>query len=429
MPLSSSLFKRAKQLIPGGVNSPVRSFGSVGGEPFFIQSAQGPYLFDVEGKQYIDYVGSWGPMILGHSHPAVVSAVQAAASKGLSYGAPTEGEILLAEKIQALMPSVEQIRMVNSGTEATMSAIRLARGFTHRDKIIKFEGCYHGHSDGLLVKAGSGVLTCHIPSSVGVPVSSIQDTLIAAFNDLQSVEHLLEAHSGAVAAVIIEPIAGNMNCILPSPGFLKGLRELCDTHQTLLIFDEVMTGFRVSSAGAQGLYHIQPDLTCLGKIVGGGMPVGAFGGRKDIMEHLAPVGQVYQAGTLSGNPLGMAAGLATLEQIHSQPDFYVNLASYTHYLASELEKLAKRYHIPLLVQSVCGMFGLFFTHQKQVVNYQQASACDTALFTRFFHGMLKEGIYLAPSAYESGFLSILHDRDLIDRTLIAAEKVFQKEMN
>lgn len=422
---NESLFQAAQQSIPGGVNSPVRAFKSVGGTPVFIEKAFGPFIVDADGKQYIDYVGSWGPMILGHANPAVVNAVQTAATNGLSYGAPTRLETELAELVCEMVPSVEQVRFMNSGTEATMTALRLARGFTRRDKIIKFNGCYHGHSDSLLVKAGSGVLTCGIPGSAGVPESIAAHTLIAEFNQLDQVEALFKQYSKDIAAIIVEPIAGNMNCILPDADFLAGLKSLCEQYGSVLIFDEVMTGFRVAKAGAQELYNITPDLTTFGKIIGGGLPVGALGGRRDIMQHLAPVGPVYQAGTLSGNPLAMAAGLAQLNQINDQTDFFEVLAKKTQRLMDGLSHAAKQHNIPLLTQHVCGMFGLFFTEQKHVRHFPDVTHCNAARFNQFFHGMLDKGIYLAPSAFEAGFMSMAHSDEIIDETIVTAEYVFR----
>lgn len=419
-----SLFQTAQQFIPGGVNSPVRAFKSVGGTPIFIEKASGAFIFDADGKRYIDYVGSWGPMILGHANPDVVKAVQTAASNGLSYGAPTRLETELAELVCAMVPSVEQVRFVNSGTEATMTALRLARGFTRRDKIIKFNGCYHGHSDSLLVKAGSGVLTCGIPGSAGVPESIAAHTLIAEFNQLDQVAALFKQYPNDIAAIIVEPIPGNMNCILPDEGFLAGLKSLCEQYSSVLIFDEVMTGFRVAKAGAQEIYNITPDLTTFGKIIGGGLPVGALGGRRDIMQHLAPVGPVYQAGTLSGNPLAMSAGLAQLKQINQQADFFKVLAQKTQRLIDGISHVAKKHNIPLLTQHVCGMFGLFFTEQNSVRHFPDVMKCDAARFNQFFHAMLVEGVYLAPSAFEAGFMSMAHTNDIIDETITAAERVF-----
>ncbi len=421
---SQALFNQASLIIPGGVNSPVRAFGAVGGTPIFFDHASGPYLWDVDGNQYIDYVGSWGPAILGHTHPDVIIAVKKAAAQGLSFGAPTALEVALAEKICSLMPNIEKIRMVNSGTEATMSAIRLARGFTQKNKIIKFIGCYHGHSDALLVKAGSGALTFGHPSSAGVTPGAASDTLLAEFNDLESVKQLFHANPNEIAAIIIEPVAGNMNCIPPLPGFLEGLRSLCDEHKALFIFDEVMTGFRVAKGGAQALYDIKPDLTTLGKIIGGGMPVGAFGGREDIMDCIAPLGPVYQAGTLSGNPIAMAAGLKTLNLIEQDLDFYNKLEKKTIQLTQGLENAASEAGIPFLTQHVGSMFGLFFTDKKRITSYQDATSCDTKMFNQFFHAMLKAGVYLAPSAYEAGFISIAHEHDDIEKTIEAAKQFF-----
>jgi glutamate-1-semialdehyde 2,1-aminomutase len=420
---NQSLFQAAQHVIPGGVNSPVRAFKSVGGTPIFIEKASGPFIFDADGKKYIDYVGSWGPMILGHANPAVIRAVQTAANNGLSYGAPTRWETELAELVCSMVPSVEQVRFVNSGTEATMTALRLARGFTRRDKIIKFNGCYHGHSDSLLVKAGSGVLTCGIPGSAGVPDSIAAHTLIAEFNQLDQVEALFKQYPDDIAAIIVEPIAGNMNFVLPDAGFLAGLKALCEHYASVLIFDEVMTGFRVAKAGAQELYNIIPDLTTFGKIIGGGLPVGALGGRRDIMQYLAPVGPVYQAGTLSGNPLAMAAGLAQLKQINEQADFFDILTTKTQRLMDGLAHVAKKYHMPFLTQYVCGMFGVFFTEQKSVRHFVDVTQCNVARFNQFFHGMLDKGVYLAPSAFEAGFISMAHTDKVIDETVIIAEHV------
>ncbi|HEB78394.1 MAG TPA: glutamate-1-semialdehyde-2,1-aminomutase [Methylothermaceae bacterium] len=422
---STQLFKQAQNWIPGGVNSPVRAFKGVGGKPVFIDRAKGPFIYDVDGRRYIDYVGSWGPMILGHSHPEVVAAVTAAAEKGLSFGAPTEIEVRMAERLCQLVPSLEMVRMVNSGTEATMSAIRLARGFTGRDKIVKFEGCYHGHGDALLVKAGSGALTCGVPSSPGVPAGTAEHTLTLPYNDAEAVEALFDRMGGEIAAVIVEPVAGNMNCVPPRPGFLETLRQVCDRYEAVLIFDEVMTGFRVALGGAQQLYGIRPDLTCLGKVIGGGMPVGAFGGRREIMEQLAPLGPVYQAGTLSGNPVALAAGLKTLELI-SEPNFYQQLGDKTETLTQGLRERAEAYGVPLRTNQVGGMFGLFFTTAAEVDNFDQVLACDLDTFKRFFHEMLAEGIYLAPSAFEAGFVSAAHDEDVLTATLAAAERVFRR---
>jgi len=421
---SERLYNKACTMIPGGVNSPVRAFKSVGGTPRFFNEANGAYIYDVDGNKYIDYVGSWGPMVIGHAHPKVIAAVTKAATKGLSFGAPTQLETDLAEKIKIFKPSIDMVRMVNSGTEATMSAIRLARGFTGRDKIIKFAGCYHGHTDALLVQAGSGALTCGTPSSAGVPESVTSHTLIAKYNDIDNVKALFEEYGKDIAAIIIEPIAGNMNCIPPLPGFLQHIRALCDKYDSVLIFDEVMTGFRVAKGGAQALYDIKPDLTCLGKIIGGGMPVGAFGGREDIMAHLAPVGPVYQAGTLSGNPLAMAAGLATLSCLEDA-DFYSQLIEKTEQLIQGLQAQAKQYNIPLASNHVCGMFGLFFTDKTEITNYDDVMQCDSNRFNQFFHLMLNEGVYLAPSSFEAGFMSIAHTKTDIDNTIKIAGDVFK----
>jgi glutamate-1-semialdehyde 2,1-aminomutase len=391
--LPVSLFTDASRYIPGGVNSPVRAFRGVGGEPVFIERAAGARVFDQNDRGYIDYVGSWGPMILGHAHPAVIRAVQERAALGLSFGAPTQIETRIARRICEMMPSIELVRMVSSGTEATMSAIRLARGFTGRDKIVKFEGCYHGHSDSLLVKAGSGALTFGVPTSPGVPKEFAAHTITLSYNDIAQVQQLFNDRGSEIACIIVEPVAGNMNCVPPVPGFLETLRSVCDQHGAVLIFDEVMTGFRVARGGAQALYGIRPDLTTLGKIVGGGMPVGAFGGRRDIMEQIAPLGPVYQAGTLSGNPVAMAARLAG---------------------------------VALSTNHVCGMFGLFFTDKSPVRYFREVMACDVERFKRFFHGMLEEGIYLAPSAFEAGFVSAAHTPADIDATIAAARKVFSR---
>ena len=419
------LFSDAKQVIPGGVNSPVRSFSGVGGTPVFIDHANGAYIYDSTGKRYIDYVGSWGPMILGHAHPDVITAVKQAADKGLSFGAPTEIETLMAQRVCELVPSIELVRMVSSGTEATMSAIRLARGYTGRDKIIKFEGCYHGHSDSLLVKAGSGALTFGVPSSPGVPASVAADTITLTYNDSESVSTLFAEIGEQIACIIVEPVAGNMNCIPPVPGFLETLRQVCDEYKCVLIFDEVMTGFRVGLFGAQGVYNIKPDLTTLGKIIGGGMPVGAFGGQRKIMECLAPLGPVYQAGTLSGNPVAIAAGLKTLELI-AQPGFYDALTAKTEKLTSGLKERAQQAGIALTTNSVGGMFGLFFSAEQQVTTFAQVMQCDQALFKRFFHAMLDAGVYLAPSAFEAGFVSAAHSDEDLDKTLEIAEIIFNR---
>jgi len=421
--MNSSLFEQAKQHIPGGVNSPVRAFKSVGGSPVFVQRAEGPWLYDTDGKRYIDYVGSWGPMVLGHAHPAVLQAVHEAVDRGLSYGAPTVVETAMADKVCELVPSMDLVRMVSSGTEATMSAIRLARGHTGRDKIVKFEGCYHGHSDSLLVKAGSGALTFGVPSSPGVPASLAEHTLTLAYNDAAAVRETFAKLGAEIACVIVEPVAGNMNCVPPVAGFLETLREVCDTSGAVLIFDEVMTGFRVALGGAQALYGITPDLTTLGKVIGGGMPVGAFGGRREIMEKLAPLGPVYQAGTLSGNPVAMAAGLKTLELVCA-PGFFADLTEKTRYLTDGLKAKAREAGIPLASNEVGGMFGLFFTDEDPVDRLDKVMACDVERFKRFFHGMLEEGVYLAPSAFEAGFVSAAHSQAVLDETLAAAGRVF-----
>lgn len=418
------LFSDAKQVIPGGVNSPVRSFSGVGGTPVFIDHAFGAYIYDSLGKRYIDYVGSWGPMILGHAHPEVIAAVKASAEKGLSFGAPTEIETQMAQRVCELMPSIDMVRMVSSGTEATMSAIRLARGYTGRDKIVKFEGCYHGHSDSLLVKAGSGALTFGVPSSPGVPASVAENTITLIYNDSESVKNAFAEFGEQIACIIVEPVAGNMNCIPPVPGFLESLREVCDQYGSVLIFDEVMTGFRVGLNGAQGVYNVKPDLTTLGKIIGGGMPVGAFGGQRKIMEQLAPLGPVYQAGTLSGNPVAMAAGLKTLELI-AQPGFYPALAAKTEKLVSGLKQRASQAGIAMTTNAVGGMFGLFFSDEKQISSFAQVMRCDQNLFKRFFHAMLEQGIYLAPSAFEAGFVSAAHTDEDLDKTLDTAETLFK----
>ncbi|HWK61680.1 MAG TPA: glutamate-1-semialdehyde 2,1-aminomutase [Eoetvoesiella sp.] len=424
MSRNTALFERACQTIPGGVNSPVRAFRSVGGAPRFIKRAQGPYLWDADDTRYIDYVGSWGPAILGHAHPEIIRAVQEAAVDGLSFGAPTEGEIEIAEAIAKRIPSIEKVRLVSSGTEATMSAIRLARGYTNRPKIIKFEGCYHGHADSLLVKAGSGMLTFGNPTSAGVPPEFIQHTLVLDYNDLDAVRKAFEQYSKEIACIIVEPIAGNMNLIRPAAGFLQGLRELCTQHGALLIFDEVMTGFRAGPQGVQGLTGITPDITTLAKVIGGGMPVGAFGGRADIMEYIAPVGPVYQAGTLSGNPVAVAAGLATLRLL-SEPGFYEKLAAQTRKLAAGLTERAAAAGIPFCADSVGGMFGMYFTGQVPST-YAEVAACDAERFKKFFHAMLIKGVYFAPSAFEAGFVSATHDDQIIQATLDAAEQVFAK---
>ncbi|QPG05448.1 glutamate-1-semialdehyde 2,1-aminomutase [Salinimonas marina] len=423
MQKSEALFTRAQQTIPGGVNSPVRAFKAVGGTPRFITKADGPYMWDADGKRYIDYVLSWGPMVLGHNNNKIREAVVEAAASGLSFGAPTEAEILMAEKINQLVPSMEMVRMVNSGTEATMSAIRIARGYTGRNKIVKFEGCYHGHADALLVKAGSGALTMGVPSSPGVPDEVAKHTMTVEFNNIDSVKEVFAQEGDDIACIIVEPVAGNMNCIPPVPGFLEGLRELCDQHGSVLIFDEVMTGFRVAQGGAQQRYQVTPDITCLGKVIGGGMPVGAFGGKKDIITYVSPTGPVYQAGTLSGNPVAMAAGLAALEQLEDAT-LYDSIFENTQKLADGMQQLANKHGIALTTNVAGSMFGLFFTDVDKVTNYQQAINCNTEQFKRFYHGMLEQGVYLAPASYEAGFVSKLHDEAIIDATLEAADKVF-----
>jgi len=419
---SIELFDQAKSVIPGGVNSPVRSFKSIGGNPIFFAHANGAIVRDVDGREYIDYVGSWGPMIAGHSHPDVMAAVHKQLQGGLGYGAPTEIETQLAKKVCELVPAVEKVRMVNSGTEAAMSAIRLARGITGRDKIVKFEGCYHGHADSLLVKAGSGALTLGIPTSPGVPAELVKLTITLDYNDPTQVETVFAEIGEDIAAIIVEPVAGNMNCIPPLPEFLPTLRRVCDQYGSLLIFDEVMTGFRVGLNGAQGLFDVAPDITVLGKIIGGGLPVGAFGGSADIMERLAPNGDIYQAGTLSGNPIAMASGLATLE-ILSAPDFHQDLLNATSRLVEGFSEIAEDCQIAMTTNHVCGMFGLFFTDGGAVTNFKQATQCDADRFCRFFHGMVEAGVYLAPSPFEVGFVSSSHGPEIIDRTLDAARNV------
>ena len=423
MPSSHELYQEACRYIPGGVNSPVRAFRGVGGEPVFISKAAGPYVWSVDGTRYIDYVGSWGPAVLGHAHADVIRAVQEAATNGLSFGAPTAIETELARLVCRLVPSIELVRMVSSGTEATMSAIRLARGFTGRDRIVKFEGCYHGHSDSLLVKAGSGLLTLGVPTSAGVTAATAADTLTLGFNDVAQVHAAFRSCGAEIACVIVEPVAGNMNCIPPAAGFLECLREECTRHGAVLIFDEVMTGFRVALGGAQALYGIRPDLTTLGKIVGGGMPVGAFGGRRDIMQQIAPLGPVYQAGTLSGNPVAMAAGLTTLRALEA-PGFHQRLAASSERLVTGLAAAARAARVPLATNHVCGMFGLFFTDAPRVTSFAEATRCDVERFTRFFHVMLNEGVYLAPSAFEAGFVSAAHGPAEIEATLAAAARAF-----
>jgi glutamate-1-semialdehyde 2,1-aminomutase len=419
---SETLFARAQETIPGGVNSPVRAFKAVGGTPRFITKADGPYIWDADNKRYIDYIQSWGPMVLGHNNPKIREAVIAAAHNGLSFGAPTEAEVIMAEKVKSIVPSMEMVRMVNSGTEATMSAIRLARGYTGKNKILKFEGCYHGHADSLLVKAGSGALTLGVPSSPGVPDDYAKHTLTVEFNNLDSVQQAFDQHGDDIACIIVEPVAGNMNCIPPVEGFLEGLRNICDHYNSVLIFDEVMTGFRVSQGGAQERYQVKPDLTCLGKVIGGGMPVGAFGGKKEILTHIAPTGPVYQAGTLSGNPVAMAAGLAALEQLQDA-SLYDSIFASTQALAEGVRDIALRNGVPMSINVAGSMFGLFFTDVERVTNYQQATSCNTEQFTKFYHGMLDNGVYLAPASYEAGFVSKAHTQEIVDATLNAAEKV------
>ncbi len=418
---SAELIRRAARSIPGGVNSPVRAFRGVGGDPVFFEHGEGAYLTDVDGNRYIDYVGSWGPMILGHGRAEVVDAVKRQADKSLGFGAPTELEIELAEQVVSMVPGVDRVRLVNSGTEATMSAIRLARGFTGRDMIVKFSGCYHGHSDALLVKAGSGVLTLGIPNSPGVPAAVAAQTLTLPFNRLEPVVEALERYRDQIAAVILEPVAGNMGCIPPEPGFLEGLRELTEEHGAVLIFDEVMTGFRVARGGAQARYGVTPDLTTLGKIIGGGLPVGAFGGRADIMAHVAPEGGVYQAGTLSGNPLATAAGLAMLRLLDDE--LYERIAAATERLGEGLRAAAARHGVTVTVNQVCGMFSVFFTGSR-VTEFDHVANTDVAAFNRFFHAMLDEGVYLAPSAFEAGFVSAAHDDEALEATLAAADRAF-----
>lgn len=421
--MNESLFSAAKVHIPGGVNSPVRAFKSVSGTPVFFKRGSGPCIYDVNDKSYIDYVGSWGPMILGHAHPEVIENVKRAAEAGLSFGAPTEIETEMADKICELMPAIEKVRMVNSGTEAAMSAIRLARGFTGRDTIVKFEGCYHGHVDSLLVKAGSGALTLGVPTSPGVPADLAKHTLTLDYNRSGRLEKTFSEMGDRIAAIIVEPVAGNMNCVPGTQEFLQALRRYCDEYKSLLIFDEVMSGFRVAAGGAQSLYQIRPDLTILGKVIGGGLPVGAFGGRADIMDQIAPDGPVYQAGTLSGNPIAMTAGLTTLKLI-SKPGFFADLGHTTQALTEGLKSLADEYSIPFSTNHVGGMFGIFFNPESPVRYFEQVMASDLEMFKRFFHGMLEEGVYLAPSAFEAGFVSSSHTQDHIDETLQAASRVF-----
>ena len=423
MSRSNTLFSDAKKVIPGGVNSPVRAFQRVGGQPVFFKKSTGPYLIDEDDNQYIDYIGSWGPMIVGHSHPEVIRQIKAVLDNGLSFGAPTEIETILANKVCDIMPSIEMIRMVSSGTEATMSAIRIARGFTGRDKIVKFEGCYHGHSDALLVKAGSGALTLGEPDSLGVPKSTAEHTITLSYNNLAEVEETFKQIGDQIATIIVEPIAGNMGCVPPVDGFLQGLRSICDKYGSVLIFDEVMTGFRVALGGAQGLYNVKPDITTLGKIIGGGMPVGAFGGSREIMSVVAPLGGVYQAGTLSGNPIAMTAGLATLELIE-EPGFFDRLNDKTAFLTTNLQKLADAAQIPFSTNQVGGMFGFFFTGANPVTDFSQVMNSDTDRFNHFFQYMLANGINLAPSPFESGFVSSAHQTSDLQQTLDIAERAF-----
>ena len=421
---SKQLFEAAQKHIPGGVNSPVRAFRAVGGTPIFFDRAKGPYMYDAAGKRYIDYVMSWGPMILGHGHPKVLDAIREQLEKAMTFGTPTELEILLADKICEQVPGMDMVRMVNSGTEATMSAIRLARGYTGRDKIVKFEGCYHGHSDSLLVKAGSGALTLGVPSSPGVPASLADHTVTLNYNDIEQVKETFAEIGEQVACIIVEPVVGNMNCVPPIPGFLEALREVCTASGVVLIIDEVMTGFRIGPQGASAYYGIEPDLICLGKVIGGGMPVGAFGGKREIMEQISPLGPVYQAGTLSGNPVAMAAGLATLNLV-SQPGFLDPLVTHTDQLVKGLRERAAAAGIPMTSNHVGTMWGLFFSDEEKIINYSQVMQCDTERFSRFFHGMLNEGIYLAPASYEAGFMSAAHTDGDIQFTLDAAERVFK----
>lgn len=425
MSKSETLFEEAKRFLPGGVNSPVRAFKRVGGHPIFFKKGSGAYLTDEDDNRYIDYIGSWGALIVGHAHPAVISAVKARLELGLSFGAPTVLETDLARKICELIPSIDLIRMVSSGTEATMSAIRLARGFTGRDKIVKFEGGYHGHCDSLLVKAGSGALTLGQPDSLGVPASFAEHTLTAEYNSLEQVADVFSSMPDSIAGVIVEPVAGNMNCVKPVDGFLSGLRDLCTKYGALLIFDEVMTGFRVDLRGAQGLFGINPDLTTFGKVIGGGMPVGAFGGRADVMRCVAPLGDVYQAGTLSGNPVTMASGLATIELI-SEDGFFARLSDRTEELCRELQRVADTHQIPFTTNHIGGMFGCFFTSEPNVTNFKQVMACDTERFARFFHGMLGQGVNLAPSPFEVGFVSSAHGEEEIANTIRAAMRVMKE---
>lgn len=420
-----SHFEEAQKYIPGGVNSPVRAFKAVGGNPVYVKRASGAYIYDTSDKQYIDYVGSWGPMILGHAHKDVIEAVQAAAVHGLSFGAPTLLETEMAKLVCEVVPSIEQVRMVSSGTEATMSAIRLARGYTGRSKIVKFEGCYHGHADSLLVKAGSGALTFGTPSSPGVPAELAAHTLTLPFNDLAAVEELFATQGDQIACIIVEPIAGNMNCVLPVDGYLQGLKTVTEKYNSLLIFDEVMTGFRVALGGTQELYGVTPDLTTLGKVIGGGMPVGAFGGRREVMSHLAPNGPVYQAGTLSGNPIAMTAGIMTLNLV-KQDGFYERLGEMTTRLVTGLKQLAHEHGIGMTTNHAGGMFGFFFSDEEKITRFDQVTACDQTLFNQFFQSMLEKGVYLAPSSYEAGFISAAHSMEDVDNTLERAAESFQQ---
>jgi len=424
MTSSKELIERARVHIPGGVNSPVRAFNGVGGDPVFFDHAQGACLYDVGGRSYIDYVGSWGPMIAGHANPAIISAVQDAVVKGLSFGAPAAAEVTMAERLCELVDSMDMVRMVNSGTEATMSAIRVARAATGRDHILKFEGCYHGHADAFLVKAGSGALTLGVPNSPGVPTACADLTLTLPFNELEAVRQCFVQQGDKIACLIVEPVAGNMNCIPPVDGYLQGLRDLCDQHGVVLIFDEVMTGFRVALGGAQAFYGVTPDLSTFGKVIGGGMPVGAFGGKRELMELVAPAGPVYQAGTLSGNPVAMAAGLATLDQITSE-GFYEALSEKTRKLTEGLQAEADFAGVPFTTTSVGGMFGLYFSNAEKIINFEQSGAVDVEMFRRFFHAMLERGVYLAPSAYEAGFVSSAHSEEHISATVNAAREAFR----
>ncbi len=420
---SAQLFEEAKLYIPGGVNSPVRAFRGVGGNPLFFQGGEGAWLIDEDNNRYIDYVGAWGPLILGHKHPSVIKALQEQLTHGLGYGASTEAEITIARTICDLVPSIERVRLVTSGTEATMSAVRVARGFTRRDKIVKFEGCYHGHVDGLLVKAGSGALTLSEPDSLGVPKAYTDLTYVLPYNDVDALEKLFASNGHEIACIIVEPVAGNMNCVPPIPGYLQALRDVCTQYGSVLIFDEVMSGFRVALGGAQAVYGVTPDLTTLGKVIGGGLPVGAFGGRREIMEMIAPMGPVYQAGTLAGSPLAVAAGMAMLTEIQ-RPDFYTQLSQRASALMTGLQERADAAKIPFTTNQVGGMFGCFFTNEKQVSTFDQVMACDVPRFRKYFHSMLNNGVYLAPSAFEAGFVSAAHGDKEIQLTLDAAEKAF-----